>query len=175
MLLDVVLPAGVSEGDSLEVSDPGGVVRHVIVPAGVAAGETFQVSCAEELADSAIMETFEAWFERESVDDQIEAFVIRNAQRLQFFDSELVEEGSSGEQSHDWWPVYTEYQTEFEALLQRFLDEAGCSADVFLKAAESASGMAETYVTWFLALSEYDMFIEMMKDEEIKQRRMIER
>ena len=100
-------------------------------------------------------------------------FIIRNAQHLDVTNAEL-EGGTDGEQSHNWWPIYEIYQETFEALLQQFLDSAGCSAEEFLAAAKDASGIAEMYTKWFLSLSSYEMFVECMMDEEKRQRGMVD-
>ena len=125
-----------------------------------------------DVGDNSIMDQFVAWFEREAVDDQIEFFVIRNAQRLQLTDTQILS-GVDGEQSHAWWPIYEEFRTTFEALLQQFLDESRISADEFAEAARSARGMADTYLIVINALSNYPMFVELMTEEEAKQRRSV--
>ena len=81
--------------------------------------------------------------------------------------------GIDGEQNHAWWPVYEEYKETFERLLQSFLDESGVSSHQFAEAARHATGMAETYLIVINALSDYTMFVEMVTEEEAKQRRSI--
>lgn len=127
---------------------------------------------ALDVADGTIMDQFVAWFEREAVDDQVEHFIIRNAQRLSLTDDEIAG-GIDGEQNHAWWPVYEEYKETFERLLQSFLDESGVSSHQFAEAARHATGMAETYLIVINALSDYTMFVEMVTEEEAKQRRSI--
>ena len=43
------------------------------------------------------------------------------------------------------------YQAHFEGFLEKFLDEAGCTAEEFVTAAQGASGMNEIYLQIFLA------------------------
>ena len=173
--LDVVVPAGVGAGDTIEVTDPDGNLLRATVPDGLQEGDIFQLTCGASMDGESIMQQFEDWFEREKVDDQIEEWAIRNAQRLQITDAELAA-GADGEQPHEWWPLYLEYQQEFEALLQRFLDEAGCTSEDFLTAVDGASAsMASTYASWITSLSSYENFLELMTDEEAKQRRLVAR
>ena len=68
-----------------------------------------------------------------------------------------------------WWPIYLEYQSQFEALLQSFVDEAGTTVSGFMQAAESAEGMNEIYLQIFLAHADYQMFVELMQAEFEKQ------
>ena len=169
--LDVVVPPGVGAGETIEITDEGGRQHHATVPEGLREGDTFRVELEAECGT--LMDAFENWFEREKIDDQIEEFIIRNAQHLDVTNAEL-EGGTDGEQSHNWWPIYQVYQETFEALLQEFLDSAGCSAEEFLAAAKDASGIAEMYTKWFLSLSSYEMFVECMMDEEKRQRGMVD-
>ena len=78
---------------------------------------------------------FVAWFERESVSAKIDRFIEINAGSI------ANTTGAAGEQSHEWWQLYQAYQQQFDILLQEFLDEASCTADEFLSAAEAAEGM----------------------------------
>jgi hypothetical protein len=166
--LDVEVPPGCVSGDTVDVTDPEGTLHSVVVPDGREEGETFEVivySLAASHAD--IMSRFEAWFEREGVDDKMDEFCQRNAARLHFTRGELAEESTEGEQSHDWWPAYLDYQRECETLLEQFVDEAGCTAEDFLEAAKyGGQGMGQTYMNWLLALSEYENFVQLMKDQE---------
>ena len=159
-LLDVTVPPGVAAGAQIEFDG-----LTVTVPEGVDEGETFQVvvdggsavSCAQ------IMQTFMAWFERESVGDQVDRFVVENAHKM------VGHIEMEGEHSHEWWPLYLQYQQQFETLLVAFLEEAGCSQEQFLAAANAAEGMDGMYIGLFLAHSEYDMFVGMMSQEALKQ------
>ena len=171
--LTVIVPPGVGAGETIEITDEGGLQHHATVPEGLREGDMFQLSVESGAECGTLMDAFENWFEREKIDDQIEEFVIRNAQHLDVTNAEL-EGGTDGEQSHNWWPIYKVYQDRFEALLQQFRDEAGCSAFEFVAAAKDASGMAETYTKWFLSLSSYEMFVECMMDEEKRQRGMVD-
>ena len=74
-----------------------------------------------------------------------------------------------GEHSHEWWPLYQEHQQQFEVLLDGFLGEAACSMGEFLAAAKAASGVDDIYVKIFIAHSEYEMFVELMGMEALKQ------
>jgi hypothetical protein len=167
-VLDVLVPPGISAGGTVEFAGPDGTLLQAIVPDGLSGGDTFQVTVDSsgnvtlyQLAEamqgkSGVMEIFVAWFEREGVGEAIDAFVRDNEHRIDAID------GAAGEQSHDWWPLYQQYQAQFEALLQHFLDEAGCSQTEFLEEAQRAEGMNEVYVQLFLAHSEYEMFVEQM-------------
>ena len=110
-----------------------------------------------------IMQTFMAWFARESVGDQVDRFVVENAHKM------VGHIEMEGEHSHEWWPLYLQYQQQFETLLVAFLEEAGCSQEQFLAAANAAEGMDGMYIGLFLAHSEYDMFVGMMSQEALKQ------
>jgi hypothetical protein len=79
-----------------------------------------------------------------------------------------------GEQSHEWWPIYQEYQAKFDTLLQQFLEENGCTADDFLSCAAGAEGMNEMYLKLFLSHSDYQVFVELMSVEAQKQQALSE-
>ena len=83
---------------------------------------------------------FVAWFERERIEEAFEAFVATHAHVLS------SSGGVEGEQDHAWWPLYQEYSAIFEGFLEKFLCEAGCTADEFGAAAQGASGMNEIYL-----------------------------
>lgn len=117
----------------------------------------------EDTGPRTVVQTFVAWFEREEIGKRVDEFVVNNAHRM------LGHVEGGGENSHDWWPIYLEYQGQFEILLQEFLDEAACSMEEFLRAAESADGMEDFYIKLFLAHSEFEMFVEMMGQEALKQ------
>ena len=169
-LLDVVVPPGVGPGELVEFLDGDGNPLQAVVPDGLSEGDTFQVELQpdgsvhpveelhaymEERAEgegSGIMDHFVAWFERESVGDQVDGFVKNHAHIMR------GAEGIAGEQSHDWWPLYNEYTAQFDGLLQQFLDEEGCSAEEFLAAAEGASGMNDIYMKIFLTCSDYEVY-----------------
>ena len=161
--VDVVVPPGVSAGGVMEF-ESGGASLTATVPDGLGPGDTFQVP-VDGASSSDIMQSFMAWFERESVGDKVDAYVVENAHRMAATGS--IEPG--GEHSHEWWPLYCEYQTQFESLLKDFLDEAGCTVEQFLAAAKDAEGLNEIYVQLFLAHSEYSMFVELMSMEALKQ------
>ena len=172
-VLDVTVPSGSGPGDTVDFADASGTQCSVVVPVGLAEGDTFQVEVDEGIAtalqdgepQSTIMQHFVEWFERESVGDQVDKFVIDNAAAMAALGH--IEPG--GEHSHEWWPMYQRYQQQFEALLQSFLGEAGCTGDEFLAAANAAEGMDQIYVKLFLAHSEYTMFVELMSMEALKQ------
>ena len=177
--LDVVVPPGVGPGEPVAFEHDGATLE-AIVPDGLREGDTFQVELAddgsvnpleqlrsyrEERADRGdLTDKFVAWFEREAVGDQIDAFIESNAHRIG-----AVPDAAEGEQSHEWWPIYQEYQTSFDTLLQQFLDEAGATAEELLQAAEHAEGMNEMYFQLFLAHADYSMFVELMAQEAQKQ------
>ena len=165
-LVDVVVPPGVSAGSVVEF-EAGGASLTATVPDGFGPGDTFQVAVDGASASSShdILQSFMAWFERESVGDKVDRYVVENAHRMAA--TGPIEPG--GEHSHEWWPLYCEYQAQFESLLKEFLEEAGCSIDQFLAAAKDAEGLNEIYVQLFLAHSEYSMFVELMSMEALKQ------
>ena len=181
LLLDVVVPDGVGAGGVVSFEDESGRVLEAVVPEGLASGETFKVEVGddggvhpleqlsnymeERAAGGDLTDKFVAWFERESVGDQIDAFIERNAHLIGAIPSVV-----DGEQSHEWWALYQEYQAQFDALLQQFLDDAGCTAHDFLSAAEKAEGMNEMYFQLFLAHSDYQVFVDLMATEAQKQR-----
>ena len=154
-LLDVAVPPGSGPGETVSFEDSYGNTLEVVVPDGVIEGESFQVEIDEggnvnplkalndyvnARAESGdVMDKFVAWFERESVGEKIDRFVEVNAATIGSADA-------SSEQSLDWWPLYQAYQGQFDVLLQEFLDEAGCSAEEFLSAADGAEGMNDMYL-----------------------------
>ena len=119
----------------------------------------------EQPATNPLLAAFLAWFEREGVSERIDRFVVENAHRMASTGSIEV----SAEQSHEWWPLYLEYQQQFEVLLDEFVAEAGCTTDEFLAAAQEAEGINEFYVKIFLSHAEYSMFVEMMGQEALRQ------
>ena len=151
-VLDVTVPPGVGAGEPVAFQDESGVTLEAIVPAGLSEGDTFQVEISdsgeatplqhltnymERRAESGdVMDLFVAWFERESIGDAIDKFIEGNAHRIGTASAEE-------EQSHEWWPIYQEYQAQFEALLEGFLQEHGVDAAAFAAAAEGAEGMNE--------------------------------
>lgn len=176
--LDVVVPPGIGPGDAVEFAGPDGATLQAIVPDGLAEGDVFKVtveggtvSILKELGmamqgGDGIMDMFVAWFEKEQVGARIDQFIKDNAKRIG-----VLEFGGAqdGEHNHDWWPLYCEYQAQFEALLQGFLDEAGCTAEEFFAEAKRAEGMSEFAVSLFLAHSEYEMFVEQMSQAAVEQ------
>ena len=173
--LNVVVPPGTGPGGVVEFEGPDGTLLQAVVPEGLSEGDTFQVTVdsagnveiLREIAEamqgrSDIMSVFVAWFEREAVGEQVDSFLRENAARIGVIDA-------SGEQSHDWWPLYQEYQARFEALLQQFLQEAQCTQEEFLEEAQHAEGMNEIYVQLFLSHSEYEMFVELISHEATRQ------
>ena len=142
--VDVVVPPGVAAGSTVEFEAPDGARLTATVPEGLDEGDTFRVAVEGGSAASfaSIMLAFTEWFEREAVGERVDSFVTRNAHRMAATGS--IESG--GENSHEWWPLYLEYQAEFEVLLNDFLVEAGCSSAQFLAAANEAEGMTEIYV-----------------------------
>ena len=168
--MEVVVPPGVSAGGEVEFEGPDGLMMTTTVPEGFSEGDTFTVpvdpfDSGAAATDSDIMQAFTTWFQREAVGEQVDRFVVENAAKMAALGN--IEPG--GEHSHEWWPLYQQYQQQFDGLLQSFLDEAGCSTDAFLEAANSAEGMEEVYVKLFLAHSEYSMFVELMSMEALKQ------
>ena len=135
--MDVVVPAGMGPGATIEFEAPDGSTMSATVPDGVGEGDTFHVPLdagdAAAASQAAIVQAFTEWFERESVGDRVDKFVVDNAHRMAA--TGHIEAG--GENSHEWWPIYCEYQQQFEVLLQEFLNEAGCSAPDFLAAARA--------------------------------------
>eukprot|EP00933_Yihiella_yeosuensis_P021188 TRINITY_DN16830_c2_g1_i1.p1 TRINITY_DN16830_c2_g1~~TRINITY_DN16830_c2_g1_i1.p1 ORF type:complete len:198 (-),score=47.33 TRINITY_DN16830_c2_g1_i1:183-776(-) len=178
-LIDVTCPAGVAAGDLVEFQDANGTTMQVAVPEGVSEGMTFQVSITEEgnpiavfnsfvanrAASGDIADKFVAWFEQAEIGKLIDDWIKTNAHLL-------GGEGVSGEQSHEWWPLYQQYQAQFEALLQTFVEGLGISVEDFLAAAKNAEGMNEAYIQIFLAHSDYEMFMEQMRIEFNRQARI---
>uniref|UniRef100_A0A7S3AGP2 BART domain-containing protein n=1 Tax=Haptolina ericina TaxID=156174 RepID=A0A7S3AGP2_9EUKA len=179
-LVDVTVPARVAAGQEVEFAFGTSTLRAV-VPDGVSEGMVFQVEVAEasgepevverllsyvdsRASSGDIMDRFVAWFERERIEEAFEAFVATHAHVLS------SSGGVEGEQDHAWWPLYQEYSAIFEGFLEKFLCEAGCTADEFGAAAQGASGMNEIYLQIFLAQSEYTMFVELLTMEAQKQR-----
>ena len=181
-ILFATVPEGLSEGMifQVEVADTAGAPEVVSeyepeVSDGVT-GEELAAAAAleqrlkdyvEERAGTGdIMDMFVAWFERENIEEIFEAFIEANASQMYGSASR----GLEGEQDHNWWPLYQAYQTQFEALLENFLEEAQCTPEEFVSAAQGASGMNDIYLQIFLAQSEYEMFVELMSDEARKQK-----
>ena len=179
--LNVTVPPGVGAGGTVAFEDVAtGRMLEAVVPDGVAEGETFQVEVDEDgsvhpiealnsyvanrAAGGDVMDVFVAWFEREAVGEQIDAFISENASRIG-----SIPEAAEGEQSHEWWPIYQEYSKQFDKLLEQFLEEAACTVDQFMEAAKEAEGMNEMYLQLFLAHSNYEMFVEMMSQEAMTQ------
>ena len=167
-LMDVTVPAGSGAGDTVEFADAEGNTLTAVVPDGLSEGEVFRV---EELgmpveSTGSIMERFASWFEREEIGDQIDKFIRDNAGVLGTHRPRI---DMNAEHSHDLWPLFQEYSARFDALLQTFLVEASCTAEEFLEAAKEAQGMQEIYVQLFLAHSEYEMFIELLSHEAVRQ------
>ena len=129
--MEVTVPPGVYAGELIEIDGPDGNLLSTTVPEGLGPGDTFIVDHSDGSATavgaasanrSDIMLAFSTWFERESVGDRVDRFVKTNAHRMAATGS-LETSATGGEHSLEWWPVYLEYQAEFEALLQEFLDE----------------------------------------------------
>ena len=107
-VLEVVVPPGVGVGEAVSFAGPNGEPLEAIVPDGCCEGDVFQVTIDDDgnpvpmynsfvelrAASGDIMDQFVAWFERESVGDQVDAFVKQNAHLLGGGDT-------SGEQSHE--------------------------------------------------------------------------
>jgi hypothetical protein len=179
--LDVVVPPGVGPGDAVAFQDSEGVTLEALVPDGLSEGDTFQVQVGSDgqvhpmaklneyvearAASGDLMDAFVAWFEREAVGEQVDSFITANASRIG-----AVPNVGDGEQSLEWWPIYQEYQQQFDVLLQQFLTETGCTAHEFMAAASGAEGMNEMYLQLFLAHSDYQVFVELMSEEAQKQR-----
>lgn len=163
----LTVPPGVGPGETIEYADDNGVMLTAVVPEHCGPGDDFEVTDGAG-AGADIMQAFGAWFERESVGDQIDRFVVENAHRMAQT-GHIPTSSDSGEHSHEWWPLFLEYKEQFEVLLESFLQEAGCDASEFLAAAKTAEGMSEVYVQLFLAHSEYEMFVELMGMEALKQ------
>ena len=153
--VDLTVPAGVAAGDPLEFEHDG-TLYNAAVPDGLGEGDVFQIEVSaahpagsftdyleSRAASGDLMDRFVAWFESHGIEEQFETFLAEHAH--------LVKGAADGsEQSHEWWPVYQAYQAKFDALLQEFLTEAGASADDFLTAARSASGMNDIILKIFL-------------------------
>ena len=173
-IVDVAVPAGVGPGDIVSFQDASGCTLEVTVPEGLAEGDVFQVAVNEagavhplaalnayvqaRAASGDVMDKFVAWFEREEVGAKIDRFVELNA-------ATIGSAAADQEQSLDWWPLYQAYQTQFDELLQEFLDEAQCTAEEFLAAADGAEGMNNMYLKLFLAHSDYQVFIDQMGEK----------
>jgi hypothetical protein len=156
--VDLTVPAGVAAGDPLEFEHDG-TLYNAAVPDGLGEGDVFQIEVSaahpagsftdyleSRAASGDLMDRFVAWFESHGIEEQFETFLAEHAH--------LVKGAADGsEQSHEWWPVYQAYQAKFDALLQEFLTEAGASADDFLTAARSASGMNDIILKIFLCPS----------------------
>lgn len=157
--VDLTVPAGVAAGDPLEFEHDG-TLYNAAVPDGLGEGDVFQIEVSaahpagsftdyleSRAASGDLMDRFVAWFESHGIEEQFETFLAEHAH--------LVKGAADGrEQSHEWWPVYQAYQAKFDALLQEFLTEAGASADDFLTAAKSASGMNDIILKIFLRPSD---------------------
>ena len=153
--VDLTVPAGVAAGDPLEFEHDG-TLYNAAVPDGLGEGDVFQIEVSaahpagsftdyleSRAASGDLMDRFVAWFESHGIEEQFETFLAEHAH--------LVKGAAGGsEQSHEWWPVYQAYQAKFDALLQEFLSETGASADDFLTAAKSASGMNDIILKIFL-------------------------
>jgi hypothetical protein len=167
--MDVTVPPGLGAGDTVEFSDAEGNIMTAVVPPGYAEGEIFRVDelglPVEAPQRGGIMDRFVEWFEREEIGDKVDRFIREHATVL----GNARRHDVNDEHSHELWPLFQEYSSQFEALLQTFLDEAGCSGEEFLEAAKSAAGMEEVYVQLFLAHSEYEMFIELLSHEAVRQ------
>ena len=110
-----------------------------------------------------LMDAFGEWFTQEGVGDIVDEWIRTNAARMPAWAD------AGGEQSHEWWPLFTEYQQRFEGLLSEFVQKAGCTTEEFLAEAAKAEGMNEIYVKLFLAHAEYELFIEAMSMEANRQ------
>ena len=167
-LMDVTVPAGSGAGDTVEFADAEGNTLTAVVPDGLSEGDVFRVDELGMPVEStgSIMERFASWFEREEIGDQIDKFIRDNAGVLGTHRPRI---DMNAEHSHDLWPLFQEYSARFDALLQTFLVEASCTAEEFLEAAKEAQGMQEIYVQLFLAHSEYEMFIELLSHEAVRQ------
>ena len=169
--VDLTVPAGVAAGDPLEFEHDG-TLYNAAVPDGLGEGDVFQIEVStahpagsftdyleSRAASGDLMDRFVAWFESHGIEEQFETFLAEHAH--------LVKGAAGGsEQSHEWSPVYQAYQAKFDALLQEFLSETGASADDFLTAAKSASGMNDIILKIFLASSEYETFVNFMADRQ---------
>ena len=157
--VDLTVPAGVAAGDPLEFEHDG-TLYNAAVPDGLGEGDVFQIEVSaahpagsftdyleSRAASGDLMDRFVAWFESHGIEEQFEAFLAEHAHLVK------GAAGGSVEHSHEWWPVYQAYQAKFDALLQEFLAETGASADDFLTAAKSASGMNDIILKIFLRLS----------------------
>ena len=157
--VDLTVPAGVAAGDPLEFEHDG-TLYNAAVPDGLGEGDVFQIEVSaahpagsftdyleSRAASGDLMDRFVAWFDSHGIEEQFETFLAEHAHLVK------GAAGGSVEHSHEWWPVYQAYQAKFDALLQEFLAETGASADDFLTAAKSASGMNDIILKIFLRLS----------------------
>ena len=157
--VDLTVPAGVAAGDPLEFEHDG-TLYNAAVPDGLGEGDVFQIEVSaahpagsftdyleSRAASGDLMDRFVAWFDSHGIEEQFETFLAEHAHLVK------GAAGGSVEHSHEWWPVYQAYQAKFDALLQEFLSETGASADDFLTAAKSASGMNDIILKIFLRLS----------------------
>ena len=154
--VDLTVPAGVAAGDPLEFEHDG-TLYNAAVPDGLGEGDVFQIEVSaahpagsftdyleSRAASGDLMDRFVAWFDSHGIEEQFETFLAEHAHLVK------GAAGGSVEHSHEWWPVYQAYQAKFDALLQEFLAETGASADDFLTAAKSASGMNDIILKIFL-------------------------
>mmetsp|Transcript_23110 Transcript_23110/g.61960 ORF Transcript_23110/g.61960 Transcript_23110/m.61960 type:complete len:145 (+) Transcript_23110:45-479(+) len=110
---------------------------------------------SEARSDDVMLE-FVMWCEREGIEDSFESFISDNAHRID------PAAADGGEQSLAAYELYKEYQALFDGAMQRFLCEAGVTADEFMRAASAADGLNDICLRIFIAQSEYDTFMELV-------------
>ena len=145
MIMDVVVPEGIGVGGVVQFEDEHGNMLEAVVPEGVGEGDCFQVevddqgkvhphvrlvlSMEERAAErGGIMDLFVAWFERESVGDQVDSFMVTNAPQMR----SAGKIDANEEQNLEWYQLYQDYQAQVWAIVsvaatQCHSDTHGCS------------------------------------------------
>jgi len=105
-----------------------------------------------------LMDKFADWFMSKQIGEVFDAFIREHASK--FKDAE-----ANAEQKLEWTALYNQYTALFEAQLDSFVSEQGCTKNDFLIAAKEAEGLADVYMQIILAHSEYTLFIQLMVEE----------
>ena len=183
MVLEVVCPAGVSEGDALSVTSTDGITYTVTLPANVAEGQVFVVndeSAAEQpsSSDSTATPAQLAGMQQMVMEMATSFLSVALARVLQQLgcmhelhswteanSAAFVDyRGPDSEHLLEWTALHQEYTAMVDEGITAALQELSCSADMVFEYAERCGGDPRTdkLLAKLLAMGDYGHFCAMM-------------